>query len=226
MTHATDDSAALNTPPSSPAWTPRGGPLEACVPLALLEAVRSLDLPSDDLDTELVHELRNKRLGLSDTVYMQIQRYAEAARRQQRVPFDEVLALARLVGRRPDADILYREAGRRVARTAVQTVGAGTRRATRALPAAAARPLALRQLRTLSQRFLAGTLQRQGDTLLLQISEPVTVDMATGSTGCGFFEAALRELLLQFTGADAAVVQVACRSRGDASCQFRTDWRR
>ena len=45
-------------------------------------------------DAELVPELRNKRLGLSDTVYAQIQRYNEAARRHQRRP--------RAVSRRAD----------------------------------------------------------------------------------------------------------------------------
>ena len=36
-------------------------------PLALLEAVQAIDTPEAELDAELVHELRNKRLGLSET---------------------------------------------------------------------------------------------------------------------------------------------------------------
>lgn len=203
-----------------------GPSVDAVVPLALLESVRALDLPAADLDTELVHELRNKRFGLSDTVYMQIRRYQDTVRKQQPVAYDEALALARLVGRRPDADILFREAGRRVARSALETLAVASRRAARSLPRAMGRPLALRHLRALSRRFLGGTLERQGSTLLLDVASPVTADAAPHGAGCGFFEAALREMLLGLTGEDHAIQVVSCRSRGDASCQWRTDWRR
>lgn len=215
------------TPPAGVALLPlAGAPVAAVVPLALLESVRALDLPATDLETELVHELRNKRFGLSDTVYMQIKRYGEAVRRQQRVPFDEVLALARLVGRRPDADLVFREAGRRVARAALATVSATTRRAARSLPGPIGRPIALRNLRVICRRYLEGRLERQGASLLLEVLAPVTADAAPGGGGCGFQEAALRELLLGLTGVDHAIQAVACLSRGDRTCQWRTDWRR
>ena len=45
--------------------------VDSLLPLSFLEAVRNVDTPDDDPDTELVAELRNKRLGLSDTVYAQ-----------------------------------------------------------------------------------------------------------------------------------------------------------
>ena len=48
--------------------------VDALLPLSLLEAVRDVDTPSDQLETEFVDELRNKRFGLSDTVYAQIKR--------------------------------------------------------------------------------------------------------------------------------------------------------
>jgi len=223
------------SPDLSPRLTPAAGvvpltltgsPVDALIPLALLESVRALDLPAADLDTELVHELRNKRFGLSDIVYMQIKRYAEAVRRQQRVPFDEVLALARLVGRRPDADLVFREAGRRFARAALSSVSATTRRAGRSLPGPIGRPIALRSLRAVCHRLLDGRLERQGATLLLEVRSPVTADAAPDGSGCGFHEAALRELLLGLTGVDHAIQAVACLSRGDRTCQWRTDWRR
>jgi len=117
------DDSLLRATPLAPAPLPllslAGGPLDARLPLALLEAVKAIDTPEAELDAELVHELRNKRLGLSETVLLQIRRYQDAVRRQQRVPFDEVLALARLIGRRPDADLAFREAGRRGSRRGV-----------------------------------------------------------------------------------------------------------
>ena len=57
--------------------------VDALLPLIFLLAVRGLDTPSGDTETEFVSELRNKRLGLSETVYAQIQRYTDAAKRQQ-----------------------------------------------------------------------------------------------------------------------------------------------
>src|SRR5215212_1978074 len=77
--------------------------VDALLPLSLLEAVRDVDKPEELLEAEFVDELRNKRFGLSDTVYTQIKRYTEAVRRNQRTSHDEAIALARLIGRRPDA---------------------------------------------------------------------------------------------------------------------------
>src|SRR5688572_15249356 len=79
-----EDFAQRATPIGVPALTLVGGALDARLPLALLEAVKAIDTPDAELDAELVHELRNKRLGLSETVYQQIKRYSEAVKRQQR----------------------------------------------------------------------------------------------------------------------------------------------
>ena len=203
-----------------------GGPVDARLPLALLEAVKAIDTPEADLDAELVHELRNKPLGLSDTVYHQIKRYSDAVKRQQRVPFGDVLALARLIGRRPDADLAFREAGRRWARSVHETFGVAARGAALSMPSLVGRPIALRLLRRMAKRFLDGQLIRQGSTLLLEIPQPVSADSAPRSAGCGLYEAAFREALQLLAGADGAVEHVMCRSRGDARCQWRTEWRR
>ena len=92
--------------------------VDSLLPLSFLEAVRNVDTPDDDPDTELVAELRNKRLGLSDTVYAQIRRYSDAVKRSQRTVRDEAVALARLIGRRPDAEAVFRAAGRYLANEA------------------------------------------------------------------------------------------------------------
>ena len=203
-----------------------GQPLDARVPLSLLEAVRSIDTPDSELDAELVHELRNKRFGLSETVNAQIRRYNDMVRRAQRVNYDEVLALSRLIGRRPDADLVFRDAGRRLARSALATLSATSRKAAVSLPALMGRPIALRQLRRMSRTFLDGRLQRQGSAIVLEVVAPVSADAAPRSAGCGLYEAALRESMQALAGADGLVEHVACRARGDASCQWRTDWRK
>ena len=91
--------------------------VDPLLPLSLLEAVRSVDSPRDDQDAEYVPELRNKRLGLSETVYAQIRRYTAAVRKSQRAPQEEAVALARLIGRRADAQRVFMSAGRILARS-------------------------------------------------------------------------------------------------------------
>jgi len=217
---------ARATVPAEPTLSLSGQPLDARLPLALLEAVKAIDTPEAELDAELVHELRNKRLGLSDTVYQQIRRYGDAVRSRHRVAFDEVLALARLIGRRPDADLAFREAGRRWARSYVGTVSGLERRAVRSLPSLLGRPIALRLLRTLSRRYINGVLVRHGSTLLLSVESPVSADAASRAVGCGLYEAAFRESLLLLADADGAVEHILCRARGDRHCQWRAEWRR
>jgi predicted hydrocarbon binding protein len=199
--------------------------VDALLPLSLLEAVRHADTPDQaELDAELVDELRNKRLGLSETVYAQIKRYTEAMRRRQRVPPEETLALARLVGRRPDAEKIFREAGQFLAREAYKTISPTVRGMLRGLPALVARPLALRRVRRLSARYLNGEVRRVGSALLLDIEQPVTAGAGPGSTGCLYPESFLRELLGLLIGSSGVVEHVRCSSRGDARCEWRADW--
>src|SRR3954464_3803461 len=119
--------------------------VDALLPLSLLQAVRNVDTPADGLEAEYVDELRNKRLGLSDTIYTQIRRYSEAVRRRQRTAQDEAIALARLIGRRPDAEAVFRAAGRFLAREAYMTVSPVTRGLLKILPAIISRPTAFRR---------------------------------------------------------------------------------
>ena len=199
--------------------------VDALVPLALLEAVRTVDAPDDDRDAEYVPELRNKKLGLSDTVYAQVRRYAESVRRGQRISFDEAAALARLVGRRPDAEVVFRSAGRYLAGAAYQRISAPTRTIIRVLPNVLARPLALRHIRRLSQRFLNGDVTRVGSSLLLSVDPSVTRDASPRQTGCAFYEASLRELLRLLVDGAGAVEHVRCGSRGEGKCAWRAEWR-
>src|SRR5262245_4669117 len=90
--------------------------VHAIIPLAVLEAVRNLDTPVEDGLHEFADHLLVKRLGLSSTVAVQVREYAALARRGGRVDAAHVQALLRLVGRRPDADLVFAEAGRRAAR--------------------------------------------------------------------------------------------------------------
>ena len=199
--------------------------VDALLPLSLLEAVRHADTPNEEeLEDELVDELRNKRLGLSDTVYAQIKRYTDAMRRRQRIPPEETLALARLVGRRPDAEEVFRAAGRYLAREAYKTMSPTIRGMLRGLPAIVARPLALRRVRVFSARYLNGEVKRVGSAVLLEIDHSITANAGPTAVGCLYPESFLRELLLLLIGSTGAVDHVRCVTRGDARCEWRADW--
>lgn len=199
--------------------------VDPLLPLSLLEAVRTVDLPEGDLEAEFVAELRNKRLGLSDTVFAQIKRYTEAVRRRQPQSFDEAAGIARLIGRRPDAEAVFREAGRSLARQSYLTISAPVRKLTRVVPALIARPIALRHVRRIAVRSMAGSIRRVGSSILLVVPKPVMLDSAPRQGGCAYYESALRELMQLLVGGVGAVEHVRCAGRGEGTCEWRAEWR-
>ncbi len=199
--------------------------VDALLPLSLLEAVRDVDTPSDQLETEFVDELRNKRFGLSDTVYTQIKRHTEAVRRRQRIDKDEAIALAKLIGRRPDAEAVFRAAGRFMGRESYVTISPVTRKLLRLLPVAVARPIAFRRVKKIASRYLNGNVRRVGSFLMLEVPRSIMVGTAPGAIGCAYYEAAFRELLLLLIGSIGAVEHVRCIGRGEGTCEWRADWR-
>lgn len=164
-------------------------------PLALLEAVRSADRPEGVEEAEYVPELLNKRLGTTDTIYTQIRRYGEAMRRGHPVSRDEVVALARLIARRPDARAIFSAAGVAAARAAYDRLSGAMRTLVRLLPGFASRPLARRQARKLLRRYFDVTSQRAGQGLEIDVPRAAALVNPGGDVGRAFYDAALRELL-------------------------------
>ena len=199
--------------------------VDALLPLSFLEAVRNIDSPQGDFEAELTHELRNKRFGLSDTVYAQIRRYTDLVKRRERPSMDEAVALARLLGRRPDAEAVFREAGRHIARESYLTISPFRRRMMELLPWLIARPIALRQFQRIAERYLNGRLTRMGSFVLLAVPESVTLDSAPRAIGCAYYESAFRELLRLLINGAGAIEHVRCGSRGEGSCEWRAEWR-
>lgn len=180
----------------SPAHSMSVDPL---VPLSLLEAVREADRLDGGGDAEYAPEFINKRLGTTDTVYAQIRRYTEAARRGHPIQEDEVVALSRLIGRRPDAIELFRNAGIATARTAYGRLSSIKRGSVNYLPRIVARPIARRQARKLLARYFGAELNRSGT--LLQMDVPPHAPVSAGATEPGreYYDAALNELLTLLT---------------------------
>lgn len=181
--------------------------VDARLPLSLLEAVRVVDTPEGNVEAEYIEELRTKRLGLSDTVYAQIKRYSEAVRRNERTVRDEAAALARLIGRRTDAHRVFDSAGSLLAREAVDTVSAARRVAIRRLPGMLARPMALTSVRRLAKRYLDARLERVGSTVILSVSDPVTIE-GSAIAGFAFYASAFSTMLEELTGVPAVVTRI------------------
>lgn len=195
------------------------------VPLSLLEAIRRIDTPPDHAETEYVQELRNKRLGLSDTVYLQIRRYSDAVKRGQQIPFAEVAGLATLIGRRSDADALFQSAGRILAHEVYDAIAPTTRTTMETMPGFISRRFAFSQLKMIVERDLGGTLERTGGFLTVRIVDSVTVGGSPKSSGCVFYETALRELLRLLISGGDQVDHIHCSQSGDGACEWRAEWR-
>lgn len=191
----------------------------AILPLALLEAVQNIDTPPDDGLGALEHELAAKRLGLSPTVAAQIARYRERADDGGELPEDEAMAVFRLVGRRPDAPLVYADAGRRAARYAARRAG-WTSRVVGGLPGRLGKRLALRSAGSLARRWLLVELSAEGGLPRAETSDSLGLRAREDGVGCQFYSAALAELLRLVAGFEGAMLHESCVSRGDRSCRW------
>jgi len=183
--------------------------VHSIVPLTVLEAVKNLDTPVEDGLTEFAEELLVKRLGLSPTVAMQLAEYEQLVRRDARVDAAHVEALLRLVGRRPDADLVFADAGRRAARRAVRRVFGPLRLFGHFAARRAARAV------------LGADLIRERHVPVARVADPIAINATPDGAACGFYGAALAELLRLLVGYEGAMLHTACRATGAAACEWR-----
>jgi hypothetical protein len=193
----------------------------AILPLSVLEAIRNLDTPVEDGLEGLAEELVSRRLGLSSTVAAQITRYKEAASRRGTVSPDEVVSVLRLVSRRPDAALVFADAGRRAARHAVRA-GAGSRQTVLTVSPGPIRDrLARRTVRRLLRDYFDGELVPKTDPPELRMPDPLSIAAVPGGAACAFYGAVFGELLRILTGFEGASIHEQCRGRGDSACIWR-----
>ncbi|MEO5799463.1 MAG: hypothetical protein ABIZ70_12940 [Gemmatimonadales bacterium] len=192
----------------------------AILPLALLEAVQNIDTPPDDGLGALEHELAAKRLGLSPTVAAQVARYRERANAGGDLPEDEALAVFRLVGRRPDAALVYADAGRRAARYAARRLGLGSRALIAAAPGKLGSRLGLRAAARLAHRWLLIEMSAEAGVARAEAADSLGLRAREDGVGCQFYSAALGELLRLVAGFEGSMVHESCRGRGDRSCRW------
>ncbi len=212
------------TPPAPPllcfASVTGSGSFPAIIPLSLLEAMRNLDTPVEDGLDEMAGELVTKRLGLSVTVATQIERYRSAARREERINAEEVVAVFRLVSRRADADLVYADAGRRTARYAARGVSGMRRGLLRLTPRGLRRRLGVATASRVADRILVATLRPHGDTARVEMRESLATRAQAAGVGCRYYGAAFAELLRVLSGFEGAMVHEGCMGRGDTTCRW------
>jgi hypothetical protein len=194
----------------------------ALVPLAVLEAIRNLDTPLDDgLHAEFAEDVFAKRLGLSATVAAQIERYREMASRGDRVTEDEALQVFRLAGRRPDAGLVFGDAGRRAARYALRHRGARAGGLLRVLKAAGSHAASARIANHAIRRVLELDVSPERRGAYLK-ANTIAVRAGFAGIGCQFHTAALGEILRIAEGFEGAIVHEVCRANGGDICRWIT----
>jgi hypothetical protein len=201
---------------------PTPAAVPALVPLSLLEAIRNLDTPVEDGLDELAEEIVVRRLGLSPTVAAQIQRYRATAEREGTVELDEVVSVLRLVSRRPDAALVFADAGRRAARYAARSRGRSARTFARMSPAGMARRLSLGVASRLARQVFGGELRAPAHDTEVRMTDPLSILAVPDGAACTFYGAAYGELLRCLTAFEGAMLHERCRSRGDDACVWRS----
>ena len=183
--------------------------------------MRNLDSPSDEEVAEYVDELLKKRLGLSDTVAGQIARYEALVRRDRRIGTDELAQILRLVGRRPDAALVFADGGRRAARRAIRRLPAPRRWAARVLPRFLGARVGLGAARRAAAEVLGLAVTKSLRQPAAALDAEVTVRATPDGAACAFYAAAFAELLRQLVEFEGTVTHTRCRARGDAVCEWR-----
>jgi hypothetical protein len=196
-------------------------PVHAIIPLSLLEALRNLDTPVEDGLEELAGEIVAKRLGLSSTVAAQIARYQDAAQRGRRVAADEAIAVFRLAGRRPDAALVFADAGRRAARYAKRSSALPARTLVRVAPGGVGRAVGGRLAAAAARRVLNADLHFGRGGATAHVASPLSILAMPDGGACSFYGAAFVELLRVLTGFEGAMAHDRCRGRGDDSCHWK-----
>lgn len=211
-------SAAVSAPaPGSPSIAP-------LFPLLLLETMRDMDRPQEVLEDEDLTISMPRRFGLSDVVGVQIRRFQQEVRQRRLQDVRQVEDLIRLVIRRPDAEEIFIEAGRRIARHFWEQRSTPMRNTIRFLPRPLAALAANRGGRRLFRRLVGGSrFKLQRWPIELRIERPLTARADPGGAACAFYSGALSETIELYVGRRYRVRHVQCETRGDGCCRWAVE---
>lgn len=200
--------------PDAPSVTP-------VFPLILLETMRDMDRPEEVLEGENLAASMPRRLGLSDVVYLQIHKFREETKKKRLQSPATVEDLIRLVIRRPDADEIFEEAGRRVARRAWSEKSGAARRFLRLMPSGMRLRAAAKGARRLMAEMAGNAeLEVVPRPFRLRLRGSLTSSADPGGAACAFYTGVLAELMTQYTGRRHSAQHSACEARRGDACEW------
>jgi predicted hydrocarbon binding protein len=186
--------------------------------------MRDMDRPEEVLEAEDLTLSMPRRFGLSDVVGVQIRRFQEEVRQKRLQAPSPVLDLMRLVLRRPDAEAIFEEAGRRVARHLWGQRSAAMRRTIRLMPSPISRIAAQRAARRMFARLGGGSKVSVARwPAELQIQRPLTARADPGGAACAFYAGAFSEVMTLYTGRRYRILHPRCAGRGDPHCGWSVE---
>lgn len=216
------------TAPGTPARPTRRGrespSVTPLLPLLLLEAMRDRDRPEEVLEDEDITSSMPRRLGLSEVVRVQIDRFEkEVKQRRPQLP-SQVEDLLRLVIRRPDCEEIFSATGRRLSERYWRERSGFMRGLIRLLP----RPLALISAQRAGKRMLrdlAGNsrLSLTRRPVALSINSTMTARADPGGAACALYTGALTSLLELYTGRKYRVTHERCGGAGGGACAWAVE---
>ncbi len=185
--------------------------------LALLEAMRSTDLPTERIKDEDVRLTMPRRLGLSAVVDRQIALFRDRVRQGLRLTADEFAEFMRLVMRRPDASEVFFAMGSQLA-------DAKARRVTRWLPRALRIYLTKKRitsaLRKLFGRRVGGFVS---GSFALEMSASPLVQIDPDGEACEIITGFCQRALQESVGDGMVVAKRQCETHGDRACRWTVD---
>ena len=187
------------------------------VALALLEAMRAIDLPAERLEAEDVRLTMPRRLGLSAVVGRQIALYREHVRQGRRLTDDEFSEFVRLVMRRPDSAEVFFAMGSHLAAKKV-------RRVTRWLPRALRLYLVKRRIgRCLKKLFGRRVGGFVSGPFVFEVSASPLVQVDPNGEACATITGFCQRALDDSVGGGFAVTKRRCETRGDRACRWTAE---
>jgi len=196
--------------------------INAIIPLAVLQSVRSLDRQGPEHAPHYPEDLAPKRLGMNPTIMAQIERYAQLVKKGGFVDVGEAGQLFRLVGRRSDAGLVFNQGGRWAAQRALSRISTMRRIARRVAPSGLSDRLGIASVRRLADKVFGISVSLHGTSGVAAVADPAWAEATLDGTSCGFYGAALAEMLRELTEFDGAMIHVACSARGDDGCRWQT----
>ena len=194
--------------------------LHPVIAISVLEAVRSHDgkaqgsSPDEETGSEAI------KLGRTRSVAAQIERYTAMVKSGGDVEAQEIAALFTLVARRPDADLLFTDAGRRAGRHAANLTPRLLKLAHAGLPAHLRNRLGRRLVRRAAARVF--DIEVTADCTSAAAGSECAASLSPGGQACGVYGSGLAELLRGFTPFDGACFLTQCRARGSDCCRWST----